>query len=110
MRVRRQFSLRKLQRQINGITISEYGRIIEGETDMDHLLENSEDTDRSVLTENEQPPRQLIKSQTNLKENCEKDELDKYKIPSSMIVLNDEDKKRLEYVLLQIGLREVGLG
>ena len=36
--------------------------------------------------------------------------VDKYKIPSSVIVLNEEDKKRLEYVLLQINLRDVGLG
>ena len=121
-RVRRQFSLRNLKKRLNGRTVSECDQMIEGETDVDHLLENCEQIDGTVCLQNElqnDPKGQRKKSQSypmtntsdadNSGENSEED-LDKYKIPSSMIVLNDEDKKRLEYVLLQIGLREVGLG
>ena len=125
-RVRRQFSLRNLKKRLNGRTTSECGQMIEGETDVDHLLENCEQIDGVALRENElqnDPKGQRQKSQSypttstnsdvdNSEEssNSEGQDLNKYKIPSSMIVLNDEDKKRLEYVLLQIGLREVGLG
>ena len=108
MRMRRQFSLRNLQKQLNGRTkLSEFGQMIEGETDVDHLLENCEQIDGDEYNELHHQKKGQTKSTEE--ENSPDKDLDKYKIPSSMIVLNDEEKKHLEYVLLQIGLREVGL-
>ena len=126
-KVRRQFSLRAIKRRLgNGRTNSECH--LDGETDVDHLLENCEQID-GVLPSQNQPSLEcdtaykkgfitgkkkansLPSTSDEQSENeASSEDLDKYKIPSSMIVLNDDDKKRLEYVLLQIGLREVGLG
>ena len=130
-KVRRQFSLRAIKRRLgNGRTNSECH--LDGETDVDHLLENCEQIDGVVTSSQNQPSEcetstvytkkdffpgtkkkanSLPSSSDDASENeASAEDLDKYKIPSSMIVLNDDDKKRLEYVLLQIGLREVGLG
>ena len=109
MKMKRNFSLRNLQKQLNGKTkLSEFGQIIEGETDVDHLLENCEQIDDGEYNEVHHQKKESRNTKSTEKETQDQD-LDKYKIPSSMIVLNDEEKKRLEYVLLQIGLREVGL-
>ncbi len=37
------------------------------------------------------------------------EDLSKLDIPSSLLTLNDEEKRRLEDVLMRIGLKEVGL-
>ena len=127
-KVRRQFSFRAIKRRLgNGRTRSECH--LDGETDIDHLLENCEQIDGVVPTQTQPSPLEcetafkkglisgkkkansLPSTSDEQSENeASSEDLDKYKIPSSMIVLNDDDKKRLEYVLLQIGLREVGLG
>ena len=105
-KVKRQISFRNLRRRLaNGRSNSESGSstMIEGENDIDHLLENCEPPD---IVKDPNSENITDSDKKHLSEN----DLDKYKIPSSIIVLNDEDKSRLEYVLLQIGLREVGLG
>ena len=119
-KVRRQFSLRAIKKRLNGRTNSECH--LDGETDVDHLLENCEAIDGVVAPSREcetnfkkdlgmkKKANSLPSTSDEHSENENSEDLDKYKIPSSMIVLNDEDKQRLEYVLLQIGLREVGLG
>ena len=88
--------------------MSEFGQKIKGETDLEHLLEYCEQIGDSEYIELHQQKKGNSTTKSTEEENQDQD-LDKYKIPSSMIVLNDEEKKRLEYVLLQIGLREVGL-
>ena len=108
--MKRNFSLRNLQKQLNGKTkLSEFGQIIEGETDVDHLLENCEQIDDDGEYNEVHHQKKESRNTKSTEEENQDQDLDKYKIPSSMIVLNDEEKKRLEYVLLQIGLREVGL-
>ena len=106
-KVKRQISFRNLRRRLaNGRSNSESGSstMIEGENDIDHLLENCEPPDMV------KDPNSTDTITDPDKKHLSDTDLDKYKIPSSIIVLNDEDKSRLEYVLLQIGLREVGLG
>ena len=99
-KVKRELSFRNLRRRIqNGRSNSDSMTMIDGENDEDHLLENVEPPDTNVTND-----------EAFEKESSRPSDKDKYQIPSSIIVLNDEDKKRLEYVLLQIGLREVGLG
>ena len=103
-KVKRQISFRNLKRRLaSGRSNSESSTMIEGENDLDHLLENIEPPDIQKDSNSAS-----LDSENDKKHSTS--ELDKYKIPSSIIVLNDEDKSRLEYVLLQIGLREVGLG
>lgn len=85
--------------------------MIEGENDVDHLLENCEPPACISNSTKASSESSVCHPDSNMSENPDSAKnLDKHKIPSSIIVLNDEDKKRLEYVLLQIGLREVGLG
>ena len=105
-KVKRQISFRNLKRRLaSGRSNSESSTMIEGENDLDHLLENIEPPDIQKDSNSGS-----LDSENGKKHSTSDTELDKYKIPSSIIVLNDEDKSRLEYVLLQIGLREVGLG
>lgn len=107
-KIKRQISFRNLRRRLaSGRSNSESSTMLEGENDVDHLLENCEPPDIQKDSNSDSIDSE---NNRNNKKNLSDTELDKYKIPSSIIVLNDEDKSRLEYVLLQIGLREVGLG
>lgn len=111
-RVRRQLSLGKLRQRI-ARSRSESQAI--DTDDVDHLLENCEvfesADDHVFSTSKNNDARQCVanKQQRSASTSSE-NEIDKYKIPSSLIALTEEEKKRLEYVLVQIGLREVGLG
>jgi len=120
---KRQFSLGKLTKRLSysGRSYSESRINCE---DSEHLLENCEpldiklsasektnkkmastdiaDVSSSKTTSNGTPP-------VFQDENTEDDNNSKYKVPSSIIVLNEDEKKQLEYVLLQISLRDVGL-
>lgn len=123
-KVKRQLSFRNLRRRITcGRSASESMTMIDGEDDVDHLLENCEPLDVIHAKNSENSDKDCNKSkalslQSSQDYGDSTEEFssnlgssnDKYKIPSSIIALNDEEKKRLEYVLLQISLREVGLG
>jgi hypothetical protein len=84
--------------------------------DVDHLLENSEPLDAMLSFQKASAADFPINGVPNENDNTiskdedENNHIDKYKIPSSLIVLTAEEKKKLESVLVQIGLREVGLG
>ena len=107
----RQLSLGKLAKKLSTRSHSESR--LESD-DSDHLLENCEPLDVR-LSEKE---KALLEAANNSKttsngtpheKDSSSDSIDKHKIPSSLIVLTEDEKKRLEYVLLQIGLRDVGL-
>ena len=104
-RVRRQLSLSNLRRRI-ARTHSDSQAM--DNDDVDHLLENCEMNDQ--VFGNNGDAKTGVASKRSNSTSSESDAFDKYKIPSSLIALTDEEKKRLEYVLVQIGLREVGLG
>ena len=121
-KVKCQLSFRNLRRRITcGRSASESMTMMDGEDDVDHLLENCEPLDMIHAKNSENSTSDHCKSKALSLQSSQdyadsNEELnhgssnDKYKIPSSIIALNDEEKKRLEYVLLQISLREVGLG
>ena len=104
-KVKRQFSLGKLTKRLSHSTRSYSESRLECD-DSEHLLENCEPLDIRL---SEKEKSTTSKTTSNGTPPFIEDESDKQKVPSSIIVLNDEEKKRLEYVLLQIGLRDVGL-
>ena len=106
----RQLSLGKLAKKLSTRSHSESR--LESD-DSEHLLENCEPLDVR-LSEKEKALLEAANSKTTSNgtphdKDSSSDSIDKHKIPSSLIVLTEDEKKRLEYVLLQIGLRDVGL-
>ena len=106
----RQLSLGKLAKKLSTRSHSESR--LESD-DSDHLLENCEPLDVR-LSEKEKALLEAANPKTTSngtphEKDSSSDSIDKHKIPSSLIVLTEDEKKRLEYVLLQIGLRDVGL-
>jgi hypothetical protein len=115
-RVRKQLSLGNLRRRISSKTRSNSESQMYERDDVDHLLENSEPLDAMLSFQKASAADSPINGVPNENDNTiskdedENNHIDKYKIPSSLIVLTAEEKKKLESVLVQIGLREVGLG
>ena len=135
-RVRKQLSLGKLRQRLASHRSNSEGGGMTSE-DEDHLLENSEPINGSIaafppapdcngrLASLKADARRTLCSSTSYdgstsevtdnnggkqnRKSLDDSEIDKYQIPSSIIVLNEEEKKKLEAVLLHMGMAEVGL-
>lgn len=111
-KMRKQLSLGNLRRRIgsnksNGLDVCLGG----SSEDEDHLLENSEPPPTQEHNNGHHQP--LIKAKSlatdYASQDDENEEVSKKKLPSSMIVLTETEKRQLEDVLMRIGLKECGL-
>ena len=89
MKLKRIFSFHNLKKQLTRKTkLSEFGQKIKGETDLEHLLEYCEQIGDSEYIELHQQKKGNSTTKSTEEEN---QDFDKYKIPSSTIVLKDKE-------------------